>query len=57
MLTSKIGALRDLLVGLLVEHERDGTLPTNARFLFYELAQRGQLRRSDAPGISSTTTG
>jgi hypothetical protein len=51
---SKIGALRDLLLGLLREHERDGTIPTNARFLFYELVQRGQLskektgaRRSD----------
>jgi hypothetical protein len=45
MLTSKIGALRDLLFNLLQEHERDGTIPTNARFLFYELAQRGQLSK------------
>ena len=51
---SKIGALRDLLFNLLQEHERDGTIPTNARFLYYELIQRGQLskqrtgaRRSD----------
>jgi hypothetical protein len=51
---SRIGALRDLLFDLLQEHERDGTIPTNARFLFYELVQRGQLskektgtRRSD----------
>ena len=43
--TSKIGALRDLLFGLLQEHERDGTLPTNARFLYYELVQRGQLSK------------
>jgi hypothetical protein len=43
--TSKIGALRDLLVRLLQEHENDGTLPTNARFLFYELVQRGQLSK------------
>jgi hypothetical protein len=42
------------LLDLLQEHERDGTIPTNARFLFYELVQRGQLskertgaRRSD----------
>jgi len=42
---SKIGALRDLLLGLLREHERDGALPTNARFLFYELVQRGQLSK------------
>jgi hypothetical protein len=42
---SKIGALRDLLFNLLQEHERDATLPTNARFLFYELVQRGQLSK------------
>jgi hypothetical protein len=42
---SKIGALRDLLVSLLQEHERDGALPTSARFLFYELVQRGQLSK------------
>jgi hypothetical protein len=52
--SSKIGALRDLLLNLLQEHERDGTIPTNARFLYYDLVQRGQLskertgaRRSD----------
>lgn len=43
---SKIGALRDLLVALLQEHERDGALPTSARFLFYELVQRGQLSKT-----------
>ena len=42
---SKIGALRNLLLELLREHERDGALPTNARFLFYELVQRGQLSK------------
>jgi hypothetical protein len=42
---SKIDALRDLLVALLLEHERDGTIPTNARFLFYELVQRGQISK------------
>jgi hypothetical protein len=42
---SKIGALRDLLFHLLQEHERDGTIPTNARFLFYELVQRGPLSK------------
>jgi hypothetical protein len=45
MLMSKIGALRDLLFNLLQEHEHDGTIPTNARFLFYELVQRGQLSK------------
>jgi hypothetical protein len=43
---SKIGQLRDLLVALLQEHERDGALPTSARFLFYELVQRGQLSKT-----------
>ena len=42
---SKIAALRDLVVALLLEHERDGTIPTNARFLFYELVQRGQISK------------
>jgi hypothetical protein len=42
---SKIGALRDTLVALLQEHERDWGIPTNARFLFYELVQRGELRK------------
>jgi len=45
MLVSKIGALRDLLVGLLQEHECDRAIPTNARFLYYELIQRGQLSK------------
>jgi hypothetical protein len=42
---SNIGALRDTLVALLQEHERDGALPTNARFLFYELVQRQVLSK------------
>src|SRR5215475_4934350 len=42
---SKIGALRDLLFDLLQEHQRDGTIRTNARFLYYELVQRGQLSK------------
>ena len=33
---SKIGALRATLLALLEEHERDGMIPTNARFLFYD---------------------
>ena len=38
---SKIETLRQALLELLREHELDGTLPTNARFLFYELVARG----------------
>ena len=29
----------------LQEHERDGLLPTSARFLFYELARAGSTAR------------
>jgi hypothetical protein len=42
---TKIGTLRDLLIKLLLEHERDGALPTSGRFLFYELVQRGHLSK------------
>jgi hypothetical protein len=42
---SKIGALRAILLALLEKHERDGALPTSARFLYYELVQRGQLSK------------
>jgi hypothetical protein len=38
---SKIGRLRTALHNLLLEHDRDGAIPTSARFLFYELVQRG----------------
>lgn len=38
--------MRELLFALLQEHERDGALPTSARFLFYELVQRGQLSKT-----------
>jgi hypothetical protein len=34
-----------VLLDLLREHERDGALPTNARFLFYELVQRAILSK------------
>jgi hypothetical protein len=37
--------LRERLFELLQEHERDGAIPTSARFLFYELVQRGQLSK------------
>ena len=42
---SKIGTLRDLLLGLLAEHERDGRGAAVARFLYYELVQHGQLSK------------
>ena len=34
---SAAGKLQRVLLKLLREHERDGALPTNGRFLFYEL--------------------
>jgi hypothetical protein len=42
---SKIGRLRERLFDLLQEHERDGAIPTSARFLYYELIQRGHLSK------------
>jgi hypothetical protein len=38
---SKAGRLQRACLELLREHQRDGTLPTNGRFLFYELEQAG----------------
>ena len=36
-MTSKIETLRQALRDILAQHQTDGTLPTSARFLFYEL--------------------
>jgi hypothetical protein len=38
---SKAGALQRACLDLLREHKRKGDVPTNGRFLFYELEQRG----------------
>jgi hypothetical protein len=38
---SKAGKLQRACLELLREHERNGELPTNGRFVFYELEQRG----------------
>lgn len=38
---TKAGRLQRACLALLREHERDGALPTNGRFLFYELEQKG----------------
>ena len=40
-LETKAGRLQRACLELLREHERDGALPTNGRFLFYELEQKG----------------
>jgi hypothetical protein len=44
---SKIGLLRAALLQLLEEHRNDEMLPTSARFLFYELVQRGIIETSN----------
>ncbi len=43
--SKKFGRLRKIVFDLLKEHESQGEdgLPTNGRFLFYELAQRRML--------------
>ena len=38
---SKYGRLQRACLELLREHHRKGDIPTNGRFLFYELEQRG----------------
>jgi hypothetical protein len=38
---TKIGRLRRACLDKLREHERDGAIPTNGRFIFYELQQDG----------------
>lgn len=46
---SNKGRIQRELWALLREHDRDGTLPTSGRFLFYELVQRGVVSKSN-PG-------
>src|SRR5262249_32143451 len=43
---TKIGRMRKIIFDLLQEHEAAGTIPTSARFLFYELVQRGILSKA-----------
>ena len=38
---AKIGRLTRACYDKLLDHERDGALPSNGRFLFYELEQDG----------------
>ena len=38
---TKVGRLQRACLDLLREHKRAGDIPTNGRFLFYELEQRG----------------
>src|SRR5262245_406193 len=59
---SKTGKLRQALLDLMQAHKRDGAVPTSARFLFYELVQRGTIskertgaQRTDQPMIVALT--
>lgn len=47
---SASGKLQRIVLELLREHQRDGALPTNNRFLAYELIQRGVLIKTQKPG-------
>jgi hypothetical protein len=52
---SKRGRLQQACLDLLRQHERDGAIPTNGRFVFYELEQLGKIPRSVTPSILSRT--
>jgi hypothetical protein len=42
---SKIGAMRERVLEVMSEHERDGMLPTSIRFVFYELEMAGVAKK------------
>jgi hypothetical protein len=43
---TKAGRIQRALLELLRQHEADGALPTNGRFLFYELVQLGVIPKA-----------
>jgi hypothetical protein len=51
---TKKGRLQRALLELLHEHERDGAIPTNGRFLFYELEQAGVVPKHYPKGATRT---
>jgi hypothetical protein len=55
---SKAGRLQRACLALLKQHEREGTIPTNGRFLFYELEQQGVVPKAyrDASGKERART-
>jgi hypothetical protein len=55
---SKAGKLQRACLALLCQHEREGTIPTNGRFLFYELEQQGVVPKAyrDAVGNKRART-
>jgi hypothetical protein len=55
---SKAGRLQRACLDWLLQHERKGTIPTNGRFLFYELEQQGVIPKAyrDASGKERART-
>src|SRR5262249_31060181 len=55
---TKAGRLQRECLALLRKHEREGTIPTNGRFLFYELEQKGVVPKAyrDAAGNKRART-
>ena len=55
---TKAGKLQRACLALLQQHEREGTIPTNGRFLFYELEQKGIISKAyrDASGNKRART-
>ena len=51
---TKAGRLQRACLDLLREHERNGDIPTNGHFLFYELEQRGVIPKN-YDGINPAT--
>jgi hypothetical protein len=53
--TTKRGRLQRALLALLRDHQRDGAIPTNGRFLWYELEQAGTVDKTRARGHPGVT--
>ena len=54
---TKAGRLQRACLELLHEHERNGDIPTNGRFLFYELEQRGVIPKKYDNLVKNATAG
>jgi hypothetical protein len=49
---SKSGKMQRACLEQMLQHERDGTIPTNGRFVLYELEQQGLAHKSDSSGVT-----
>jgi hypothetical protein len=49
---TKRGRIQRVVLDLLDQHEADGGLPTNGRFVFYELEQQGHSNARRAASLS-----